>query len=421
MADVYQTGVVSTLHRLGEFKLERIDQELQRYARLRPIALVLPSLYSELQGPALPVILRELKKVSYVKQVVVTLGRADRAQFEYAREFFSVLPQETTIIWNDGPRVSNLRRMLKSHGLEVGPDGKGRSAWTAYGYVLAGRKSEVIALHDCDILTYSRELLARLVYPVVNPNLGFEFCKGFYARYADKMYGRVTRLMVTPLIRTLKVVLEPHPLLEYLDSFRYALAGEFSMNVDLARVNRIPNDWGLEVGVLAEVYRNTSVKRVCQSDLCEVYDHKHQTLDPQSAETGLLKMCIDIGKNLFRTLASEGVVITPSDLKTVLARYQKLAEDTIDRYNADAAINGLRYERHIEESVVGTFAKGIRIAGETYLEDPLGIALIPNWNRVSAALPDFMDQLKAAIDEDNTEPRRDAASRSDRLASVAIG
>jgi glucosyl-3-phosphoglycerate synthase len=312
-----------------------------------------------------------------------------------------VLPQRTIIIWNDGERLSALRKTLEGHGLKIGPDGKGRSAWMAYGYVLGARKAEVIALHDCDIVTYSRELLARLVYPVVNPNLGFEFCKGFYARYADKMYGRVTRLLVTPLLRTLKVVLHPHPLLDYLDSFRYALAGEFAMNADLARVNRIPSDWGLEVGVLAEVYRNTSVRRICQSDLCEVYDHKHQVLDAESAETGLLKMCVDICKNLFRTLSSEGIVISQWDLKTVLARYQKLAEDTIDRYNADAAINGLSYERHVEESVVETFAKGIRMAGEMYLEDPLGIALIPNWNRVTAALPDFLDQLKAAVDEDN--------------------
>jgi glucosyl-3-phosphoglycerate synthase len=401
VSDVYQTGVISTLHRLGSIKLEKIESELIRYSAIRPVALVLPSLYSELEGAALPRIVEELKNVRYIRQIVVSLGRADRRQFEHARNFFSVLPQETTIIWNDGDRVSNLRHVLEENGLEIGPDGKGRSAWTAYGYVLGARKAEVIALHDCDILTYSRELLARLVYPVMNPNLGFEFCKGFYARYTDKMYGRVTRLLVTPLVRTLKVVLQPHPLLDYLDSFRYALAGEFSMNVDLARVNRIPCDWGLEVGVLAEVYRNTSVKRICQSDLCEVYEHKHQALDPASSETGLLKMCIDICKNLFRTLASEGIVISQSDLKTVLARYQRLAEDMVDRYNADAAINGLLYERHVEEGLVETFANGIRMAGDMYLEDPLGIALIPNWNRVASALPDFLERLKSAVDEDN--------------------
>jgi len=68
----------------------------------------------------------------------------------------------------------------------------------AFGYVLANEKSKVIVLHDCDILSYDREFLARLCYAVVNPNLGYEFCKGYYARVTNKMHGRVTRLFVTP-------------------------------------------------------------------------------------------------------------------------------------------------------------------------------------------------------------------------------
>ncbi|MBI4473046.1 MAG: glycosyl transferase [Acidobacteria bacterium] len=401
MADFYQTGVISTMHRLGEFKLEQIEAELEAFSKVRPIALVLPCLYSELHGPALGPIVQELKQVRYLSQIVISLGRANYNEFQHAQEFFSELPPDkTTLIWLDGERVSRLRQVLETNRLKIGPEGKGRAAWMAYGYVLGARKAEAIALHDCDIVTYSRELLARLCYPVMNPNLGFEFCKGFYARYADRMYGRVTRLLVTPLLRTLKLAFNDHPLLNYLDSFRYPLAGEFSMSVDLARVNRIPSDWGLEVGMLAEVYRNTSLKRICQSELCEVYDHKHQTL-VQDAEQGLLKMCIDICKNLFRTLAAEGVVISREHLQTILARYQRMAEDTVDRYNADAAINTLQFDRHMEESAVEQFAKGIRMAGEMFLEDPFGIPLIPNWNRVAAALPGFLEDFKAAVDADN--------------------
>jgi glucosyl-3-phosphoglycerate synthase len=406
MADFYQSGVVATMHRLGGFKIETIEKQLESYSRTRPIALVLPCLYSELDGPALGPIVQELRHVNYLRQIVVSLARANYNEFQRAQEFFSVLPQNTIIVWNDGERVSRLRQVLETHRLKLGPDGKGRGAWMAYGYVLGSRQAEVIALHDCDILTYTRELLARLCYPVVNPNLGFEFCKGFYARYADRMFGRVARLLVTPLLRTLRTVLNDHSLLQYLDSFRYPLSGEFSMSVDLARTNRIPADWGLEVGMLAEVYRNTSIKRICQSELCEVYDHKHQVL-AQDSETGLLKMCIDISKNLFRTLAAEGVVISDSHLHTILSRYQRMAEDTIDRYHADAAINGLSFDRHAEESAVELFARGVRMAGELFLEDPFGIALIPNWNRVAAALPDFLDDLRDAVDADN-KPAREA-------------
>ena len=142
--------------------------------------------------------------------------------------------------------------------------GKGRANWIAFGYVLATQKARVVATHDCDILDYQRDLLARLCYPTANPNMSYEFAKGYYSRVSDRMHGRVTRLFMTPIMRAMKSVLGQVPLLEYLDSFRYPLAGECSMTTELVRANRIPADWGLEVGVLAEVYRNCSLKRICQ-------------------------------------------------------------------------------------------------------------------------------------------------------------
>ena len=149
--------------------------------------------------------------------------------------------------------MSGVLDRLRDAGLLPTVAGKGFACWIAYGLVLAEARCNVLAVHDCDITTYDRELLARLCYPVVHPSLGFEFAKGYYARVTDRMNGRVTRLFMTPLLRSLQVVVGRHPLLVYLDSFRYALAGEFAMKADLARVNRIPSDWGLEVGMLAEV------------------------------------------------------------------------------------------------------------------------------------------------------------------------
>ncbi|MCK7503292.1 MAG: hypothetical protein MZV70_03725 [Desulfobacterales bacterium] len=192
----------------------------------------------------------------------------------------------------------------------MGEDGKGRSAWTAYGYILALENSHVIALHDCDIVTYDRELLARLCYPVTHPNIGFEFCKGYYSRVTDQLHGRVTRLFVSPLIRSLKATLGPNQFLDYLDSFRYILAGEFAMDTELARRLRIPGDWGIEVGVLAEVHRNCVLSRVCQVDLSDNYEHKHQPLTLEDPDQGLLKMGTDIAKCMFRNLASRGHILT---------------------------------------------------------------------------------------------------------------
>jgi glucosyl-3-phosphoglycerate synthase len=404
MSDFYQTGVVATFHRLGKDELEKIEAELTWYAQERPIALVLPSLYSELEGDALKGIVRELSEVKYIREIVVTLGPASYEEFQRAKDFFSVLPQDVKIIWNTGPAIDAVYRAVEAAELPIGEPGKGRSAWMAYGYVLSKQYFNGIALHDCDILTYNRGLLARLCYPVANPNLDYDFCKGFYSRVTDRLHGRMTRLLVTPLVRSLQRILGYLPILVFFDSFRYPLAGEFSMDIDLARINRIPGDWGLEVGVLAEVYRNTSPRRVCQVDIAENYEHKHQELSPDDASKGLHKMCVDICKSIFRTLASEGIVFSDGFFKTLVATYVRTAQDMLKRYQDDAAINGLYFDRHEESLSVETFTNGIRQAAEVITEDPLGVPLIASWDRVTSAIPDILDRIRVAVEEDN---RRD--------------
>lgn len=401
MGDFYQTGVIATFHRLGESKLDKIEEELKFFSKWRPIALVLPSLFEELEGEALPAILEELKKVPYLRQVVVSLDRADAGQFAFAKQFFARLPQDVKIIWQDGPRIKELYNQLDDNNLSAGASGKGRGVWMAFGYVIACDLCEVIALHDCDITTYNRELLARLVYPVASPNLSYEFCKGYYNRVTDRMHGRVTRLLFTPLIRALRTIVGPLSYLNFMDSFRYALAGEFALVSDLARIIRIPGDWGLEVGLLSEVFRNVAIRRVCQVDIISQYDHKHQELSADDPQKGLLKMCIDITKSIFRNLGNEGVVLPESLLRTLQVHYLRTAQDTLKRYEDDAAINALFFDRHAESEAVEMFTNGIREAAEIFLKDPFGAPLIPNWNRITSAIPDFLERLQAAVDEDN--------------------
>jgi glucosyl-3-phosphoglycerate synthase len=402
MSDFYQTGVITTLHQLGKRPLDSLESELFSFSKTHPIALVLPALYSEFEGPAMPGIVQELAKVKYLNEIVLTLDNATEKDFKRVREFMSPIPTEIRIVHNNGRRITEIYETLKRHGLDAGQRGKGRSAWLAYGYVLARDRSNVIALHDCDIITYGRELLARLVYPVANPNLNYVFCKGFYSRVTGKMHGRVTRLLVTPLVRSLQQLVPHHGFLTFLDSFRYPLAGEFCMNIELARVNRIPWDWGLEVGSLAEVYRNYSPRRVCQVDIAANYEHKHQTLSSAEADKGLMKMTIDICKSIFRTLAGEGVVFSDGFFNSLYVSYLRQAEDTIMKYEADAMINGLAFDLHEETKSVEAFTQAIAIAAQTFTENSMNAApLIPNWNRVSAAIPDILEMLKIAVDEDN--------------------
>lgn len=402
MTDFYQTGIVSTLHRLGTPSFEELEEELQRLSRYRPVALVLPVTYPDLHAPACKDIFRKLSQVKYVREFIVALGMTNsREQFEEAKKLVAALPENRELIWCSGPGLGKLYNMLEKRELRVGSDGKGRSAWTSYGYVIAKGECWVIALHDCDIVNYSRELLARLCYPCANPDMDYEFCKGYYSRVSDRMHGRVTRLFVIPIIRALINILGYLPFLEYLNSFRYPLAGEFSMITDIARVNRVPGDWGLEVGTLAEVYRNCSMRRICQSDLCENYEHKHQPLSPDDPGKGLLKMSIDIAKVLFRTLASEGVVFSENFFKTLIASYLRIAHETVKRYQDDAMINKLEFDLHSEVTAVEAFTRGIELSGRMFMEDPLGVPQIPNWSRVTSAIPDFLDMLLDTIKEDN--------------------
>jgi glucosyl-3-phosphoglycerate synthase len=404
VSDFYQTGLVTTLHRLKPNSLDRLESDLERFSRDRPIALVLPALYSEFETPAMKRIVGELRQVRYLQRIVVPLAKATPAQLDSARAFFDGFYTPVTFLWVDSPRIQTLFRLLEERNLSAGDDGKGRSCWLSYGVILAARDCDVIALHDCDIVNYDRQLLARLCYPVAHPNLGFEFCKGFYSRVTDRMHGRVTRLFVSPLIRALQSMAPAAPFLQFLDSFRYPLAGEFAMDANLARVNRIPGDWGLEVGVLAEVYRNCAVTRVCQVDLTDNYEHKHQPLSQEDPGRGLRRMAADIAKSLFRTMAAEGLVFSADHFRSLEVRYVRMAQDTIARYYADAMLNGLKFDRHGEEIAVAAFSRSLRQAAVEFIEDPLGLPLIPNWNRVLAAIPEFFDLLQDAADRDVRGP-----------------
>ena len=174
------------------------------------------------------------------------------------------------------------------------------------------------------------------------------------------------------------------------------------MTADLVRRNRIPGDWGLEVGMLSEVYRNCSKKRVCQVDLCDNYEHKHQSLSKEHVDKGLMKMSIDIAKTIFRTMSSMGVQLPESLFKTLKATYLRTAQDFLLKYTHDADINGLSYDRHEDAMAIEAFMEAVVIAGDKYLEDPMGAPAIPNWNRVTSAIPGFFENLMDAVEKDNS-------------------
>ena len=404
MSDFHQTGVVTTLPRLGPESTGRMVAELTHHARGQPVSLVLPCLHSEIHGPALKRIVEVLADVPYLHEVVVSVsGTSQAPEFEQVRRFFAPV-RRATCVWGSGPNVGGLLERMRRIGLDAGQDGKGRAVWLGIGYALARGESASLVFHDCDILGYDANFLARLCFPAVHPNLGYDYVKGYYSRVTDRLYGRVTRLLVTPLVRSLRRTLGNLPLLDFIDSFRYPLAGEFGMTTALARQIRIPNDWGLELGLLSEVFRNTAPHRVCQVELCDNYDHKHRPLSPGDAAEGLNRMVIDIATSLYHNLAGVGVQFDAGFLNTLCAAYLRQAQDSVSAYADVALINGLHFDQHDEEVMVETFTAGLRAAGLAFVRDPMARELIPNWHRVLAAMPEFPKDLLQIVDRDASGP-----------------
>ncbi len=314
----------------------------------------------------------------------------------------SVLKCSVEILWNDGPHIKAIYKELTDEGFPgLDTPGKGRNVWTMIGYGLTNQENYAFALHDCDIVNYSREVVARLFYPIVHPALDFEFNKGYYSRVTNKLHGRVTRLFYTPLIKALSITFGSNRYLEYMESFRYALSGEFAFIRSLGRGIAISPTWGLEVSTLSEVYKNTSNRRICQTEIMDSYEHKHQELGSQSEGGGIYKMAKDIAKTIFRILAQEGVTFSQSSFTTLLASYYQESRFEISKYNALSKVNDLYYNRQNEINAVEAFQEAIKEASQEFYEDPMGVPSLSPWITVRSVMPKISEKFEQMVKKDN--------------------
>lgn len=397
MSDFYQNGSITTLPFLpGEGP--DLEERLRDLPDRRRIALVLPALVSEFDREAMPRILEELEDADYLDHVVLSLDRANEDAFVRVRRAMERLPCPVWIVWNDGPRIRGLLEAMNDADLYVARQGKGRGVWLAFGFALEQLDAEVLALHDCDIVTYRRDLLARLVYPLASRRQRFEFAKGYYARANGRLNGRVTRLFYSPLIRAMGSLTPDEELLHYLDSFRYPLAGEFAVARELAGQLELAPDWGLEIATLEEAFEHSNEARICQVEIADEYDHKHQDLGDE--DSGLGGMASDIARHLFRAVARRGFVLTAAAVDTLIMAYRKEARRAIDRYEAVAAFNGLKHARDREEQAAETFCESIVRAYEAHAGGSGGMRL-QSWHALQSGHPGLVDRLCAAVLADN--------------------
>ena len=404
MGEFSQNGVVANLHDFSTRTTDQIEKDLEKFSKTRPMELILPCLYSELEGDALPKIVNEISKTKYLNHIIIGLDKANKLQAKKAWKFFKKIKVPFSILWNDGPKLKKLDKELKKIDLAPKQMGKGRNVWYCIGMAIARDEARSVALHDCDIKTYDRRLLAKLFYPVENPLFNYEFCKGYYPRIADnRMHGRVARLLVNPLLTAMEKTIGKSDYIDFMKSFKYPLAGEFSFRRNILPELRISSDWGIEIAILSEMQRNYSSNNICQVELADNYDHKHQILSIKDSSKGLSKMSIDIIKTLVRKLATQGYSFSKETFRSIKATYYRSALDLIDIYRSDAQMNGLKFDSHNEEKTVELFALNIMKAGELFFESPMDTPFIPTWHRVKSAIPDFLDRFKESVTADNKE------------------
>jgi glucosyl-3-phosphoglycerate synthase len=399
LSDFHQAGVVTTLHRLRDRPIEEIEASIRALIPKFPISLVIPMIPSEMERPALAGILDELCQVDYLDSLVISLNKASYEEYERTLRYFDRYPGRKVVLWSESPAVQRFLEELDRAGLGVGSSGKGRACWLAMGLLLAEERADYFAFFDADVVNFRREMLARLVLPVLDPIVDFDFVKAYYARFSDRLHGRVTRLYVSPLLSAFRRLIGADPYIRYMSSFRYPLSGEFAVQRDLASRMRLPSDWGLEIVSLFEALRHRATVRLCQVEIADRYDHKHQELSADDAGAGLNRMARDIGTHLMRTLAAAGVVLSGGLLNSLIAAYQREAEDAVADSYAVAMMNGLIYDRHEEEIAIDTFGRALRAAIAEFLADPAGPPLVPNWARVWAGVPKASAMLLAAVEQ----------------------
>jgi len=402
MSDFSQSGPVCTLQQLADVNLSELEGDLAAISRNSPVGLVLPCHAADLHNPALLRIRDEIRTMPFVREVVVSMNGLDAALYGQACLLFkSSDSQRTRILWNDNTPAN---KALAALG--VSPDsGKGMNVWIACGLLAAEENCAVVLTQDCDVVSFRRENLVRLCFAAIHPELQYRFAKLYYSRVSDRLYGRVSRLFLAPFLEAVVRVIGHQPLVEFLRSFRYPLAGECAMSREVASALPMEAGWGLEMRLLCEAFRHVEPRFIAQIDGGRFYEHRHQALG--DAGSGLFRMSKEIAHALFAHLIDEGFPVCAQFMDALRESFSREVAEALRRSRHLALINGLRGvddDREVATALQGAFDGA---ATEFMTGAASASRTLPPWNQLLRVERRGVQRLfRAIVPTSRESPRR---------------
>jgi glucosyl-3-phosphoglycerate synthase len=312
MSDFFQSNHLTTLQRLRPNP--QLEEEVTQSQR--KIVVVVPCLASHYKHGILRKLLECIQTVSCISEIVVVLnGSAGELESQDASLAQSVA-QDTLPI-----------KILLCEGL-----GKGRAIKTGFDYVYHRYNSTVIVVtFDADFQSFSREYLFRLVYPIAV--LGGRANKGYYARFSSTtLNGRLTRLLVFPMLHAIQEQCPTSDLNRWLLSFRYPLSGDVALASEILPHLKLEGSWAYDLSLLTSLFQYKDDNSIYQTDLLDNYEHSHRDLSGDR-HSGLIAVFADIENYLMK--------LFPVDRNRLILDYRNLAQIYCSKYEQLAKFNGI--------------------------------------------------------------------------------
>lgn len=399
-------GLVTTFRILVDQDRQQLAAMLNRHAGTNTPVLIVPLLASEYALPEnLPVfenILSNLSRAEYLDHIIFGLDQASKSEMQLLQELVKKHHIAKAVIhWNDGPVFSEVYRMLHDAGMVSLEPGKGKNIFLGIGIALA-LKAKAVGILDADIRSFDIIQLDRLMFPVVVRN--YDFSKACYTRISNnKLYGRVKRLLVDPLLFALKTkFIESKDkkmlgLIDFLLQFDYQLSGEVAFREDLLKKMRFATNWGAEIFTLIEIYRKASSAAQVDFSL-EPFDHKHQPVSEDDLSKGLTRMAVDIVTTLMNALVQgEGLDLSEAFFRDLLTIYTGVTDKLTSMYSDESLFNNLDYDWDYEEHLaLKVFGRCILHAGEILTARA---ATTERLLRLANSYPQFKPCLEAGLAE----------------------